>query len=225
MVYIGPGIDADAHAHHAVQVTVRLVGDVAFDFGGGFIERAVTLIAADRRHAQRAAGATIASVYVEPESTPGRALVTMSEPPLAVAPPDDPSSDGAWSWSSRLLDSLAAPNRAPAAVDPRILRLIEHLRENVEQRHEAIDALAKKVALSPGRLTHLFSEQIGIPLRPYILWLRLQRAGDVLAKGLNVTEAAHAAGFADGAHLSRTFRRMFGIPPSVIAASAVFASQ
>jgi len=31
---------------------------------------------------------------------------------------------------------------------------------------------------------------------------------------LSITEAAHAAGFADGAHFSRTFRRMMGFTPS-----------
>jgi AraC-like DNA-binding protein len=31
------------------------------------------------------------------------------------------------------------------------------------------------------------------------------------ASGAALTEAAHGAGFADSAHLSRTFRRMFGI--------------
>jgi len=33
-------------------------------------------------------------------------------------------------------------------------------------------------------------------------------------KGASLSEAAHAAGFADAAHLARTSRRMFGIPPS-----------
>lgn len=33
-------------------------------------------------------------------------------------------------------------------------------------------------------------------------------------RGSSLTEAAHVAGFADSAHLSRTFRSMFGIAPS-----------
>ena len=35
-------------------------------------------------------------------------------------------------------------------------------------------------------------------------------------RGANLTEAAHLAGFADSAHLSRTFRAMFGVAPSLL---------
>jgi AraC-like DNA-binding protein len=42
------------------------------------------------------------------------------------------------------------------------------------------------------------------------------RALERYAAGRPLTEAAHAAGFADSAHLSRTFRRMFGLPATVL---------
>jgi len=35
-----------------------------------------------------------------------------------------------------------------------------------------------------------------------------------LTGGASVTSAAHQAGFSDGAHLTRTFRRMLGLRPS-----------
>ena len=37
------------------------------------------------------------------------------------------------------------------------------------------------------------------------------RALELFVEGASLTDAAHGAGFADSAHLSRTFRRMFGI--------------
>jgi len=75
-----------------------------------------------------------------------------------------------------------------------------------------INEAAGHVGLSPSRASHLFVEQTGLPFRAYVLWLRLVRAVDAHAKGLSLTEAAHEAGFADSAHLSRAFRRMFGLP-------------
>jgi len=69
-------------------------------------------------------------------------------------------------------------------------------------------------------LMHVFTRSVGVPLRPYVRWLRLQRAAAELTTGSSVTDAAHAAGFADAAHLTRTFREMFGATPSAIAARA-----
>lgn len=54
---------------------------------------------------------------------------------------------------------------------------------------------------------------MGVPIRPYILWLRLQRASYELMNGATATETAHIAGFSDAAHLTRTFRRMLGTTP------------
>jgi AraC-like DNA-binding protein len=74
--------------------------------------------------------------------------------------------------------------------------------------HEA----ARGVGLSPSRASHLFVEETGLPFRTYVLWLRLMRAVDAHTSGLSLTDAAQEAGFADSAHLSRTFKRMFGLP-------------
>jgi AraC-like DNA-binding protein len=60
---------------------------------------------------------------------------------------------------------------------------------------------------------HVFTDSVGVPLRPYLLWLRVQRAAGALAAGHTVTEAAHIAGFADAAHMTRTFRRTLGTTP------------
>ena len=49
-----------------------------------------------------------------------------------------------------------------------------------------------------------------------ILWLRLQRAAHCIQRGASLTEAAHAGGFTDSAHLSHAFRRSFGLTPSEV---------
>jgi AraC-like DNA-binding protein len=72
------------------------------------------------------------------------------------------------------------------------------------------------VGLSASRLTHLFTSQVGIPLRRYVLWSRLRIAISRVQAGDDLTDAAHGAGFADSAHLTRTTRDMFGLPPSVL---------
>lgn len=79
-----------------------------------------------------------------------------------------------------------------------------------------MDAVAASVRLSPSRFLHLFTLSVGVPLRPYVLWLRLQCGARELAGEKSVTDAAYAAGFSDAAHFTRTFRRMIGATPSQI---------
>ena len=55
-----------------------------------------------------------------------------------------------------------------------------------------------------------------MPFQRYILWRRLSAAFEGLLAGSNITEAAHAAGFADAAHFARTIKAMFGIRASDI---------
>jgi AraC family transcriptional regulator len=75
---------------------------------------------------------------------------------------------------------------------------------------------AEGIYLSESRLRHLFVEQTGIPFKTYLLWLRLISALDHYARGNSLTQAAHAAGFSDSAHFSRTFRRTFGLPATTL---------
>jgi AraC-like DNA-binding protein len=57
-------------------------------------------------------------------------------------------------------------------------------------------------------------------LRPYILWRRFLRVWELMTARESLSAAAHAAGFADAAHLTRTCRRMFGFPPSALQLAA-----
>lgn len=70
---------------------------------------------------------------------------------------------------------------------------------------------AARVGLSSGRARHLFAEETGLPFRTYLLWRRLMRTVELFSAGASLTDAALGAGFSDSSHLSRTFRRMFGI--------------
>ncbi|MEV6279597.1 AraC family transcriptional regulator [Nocardia sp. NPDC051832] len=74
--------------------------------------------------------------------------------------------------------------------------------------------MAALVGLSPSRLSHVFAAHMGLPYVAWRRWMRLRRAMDAVRGGASLTEAAHAAGFADSAHLTRTCRDMFGITPT-----------
>src|SRR5262249_9357536 len=108
--------------------------------------------------------------------------------------------------------------RRPVKLHPNVHRVINYLRERIGvSSNFSLKTLADVSGLSQSRFMHVFTESVGVPLRPYILWLQLQRAACELMDGRTVTEAAHSAGFSDAAHLTRTFRRMLGTTPSDLA--------
>ena len=103
-------------------------------------------------------------------------------------------------------------------IDPRGARVLSYLQEEQHAFDDrSLKTLAGIAGLSPSRFMHAFTASVGVPVRPYILWLRLQRAACDLMDGASVTSAAHHAGFSDSAHMTRTFRRMLGATPSQLA--------
>jgi AraC-like DNA-binding protein len=109
---------------------------------------------------------------------------------------------------------LTAAGASSTRVHPRVRRALRYLQTLAPGADQSLPALAKVAGLSEGRFMHAFTESVGIPLRPYLAWLKLQRAAAAIATGSSLAEAAHGAGFADAAHMTRSFRRMFGVKPS-----------
>jgi AraC-like DNA-binding protein len=103
-------------------------------------------------------------------------------------------------------------------LDPRIREVLGRLKTE-EPDTVSVPELARGVGLSADRFMHLFKENMGLPVRKYLLWLKLQRAARAMKSGANLTRAAHEAGFSDSAHLSRTFKDMFGLSPSRVLAN------
>ena len=98
-------------------------------------------------------------------------------------------------------------------LDARVLKVIELLRQDHNSR---LDRLAAAVDLSYDRLSHLFAESMGLPLRTYQSWLKLYTAITLVRADakLRLTDVAHAAGFADSSHLCKAFVQAHGAPPS-----------
>jgi len=68
---------------------------------------------------------------------------------------------------------------------PGVTRVVRSLRERLERREDlSLKAVSALAGLSPSRFMHAFTESVGVPLRPYVLWLRLQRAACDLIHGV-----------------------------------------
>jgi AraC family transcriptional regulator len=219
----------DAHAHHAIQVTVALGG--RFRLGAEDVEFRgdAVAVAADALHWFEAEG-LVAILFIEPESRLGRAVAKAL---LAGAPAATVRADLVGEFGRQLEGAYRAGVRDDAALiglgrelaarlagdargdapDLRVRKMIAQANAKLDGPVSLADVVAAN-GLSAGRLSHLFVEQTGLPFRTYLLWLRLTRAVSEAAAGASLTQAAHQAGFADSAHFSRTFRRMFGVAPA-----------
>ena len=114
-----------------------------------------------------------------------------------------------------LLETIGlAPSRS-REMHPQVVRAVALLRRRANDLPGGSE-LARLLGLSPDRFRHIFARDMNLPYRRYRLWLRLQTAVAHAQSGASLTEAAHAAGFADSSHLTRTFREMFGIAPSSV---------
>ena len=92
-----------------------------------------------------------------------------------------------------------------------------HAIERLDQDPQLpLEDLADETGLSYDRMSHLFSESMGLPLRSYTLSLKIHTAARLVGTGLNMTDIAHAAGFSDSSHFSRVWLRAYGGTPSYL---------
>lgn len=231
------GAVVPVHAHYAIQVAFGSVPGIRFraserddwmTYGGAMIpSRQPHSMDATHVHPN-------AVIFVEPETREGRALTErylgegIAAVPEAVIADLVPPLFAVWedAWKGRRTGRDVA-NAAQQVVDAltggvpsvpsdeRILRAIAYIKAHLD-RPLTLDEVAAEAFLSPSRFRHLFVEQTGVGLRPYLLWRRFLHVWELLMKGETLSTAAHAAGFADAAHLTRTSRSMFGFPPSVM---------
>jgi len=193
------------------------------------------VVKADVHHEIDASGSFVVMAFIDATSALGVEVTAHLRAPVEIV-----SKAEAVRWQRALGDpkgldstriktwvtSTLMPNSAAAGIDGRVERVIRMLRASPLDTHAtSLLQLSRLAGLSPSRFAHVFTESIGVPVRPYVRWLRLQRAARELLTGRSVTHAAHVAGFADAAHLTRTFRRMVGAAPRDLVARARVSRQ
>ena len=219
------------HSHHAIQLCLPLDGTAQFktDHDDEWVIYCGALISPDVDHAFQAPGHVVANLLFEPESVLGRSVLSKyrHEPITALAAvqvaafvgplreayfngdDDETLSD----LAQRTIAAFAGVTIERTTIDHRIAEAIREIRRRIDEPI-VLSKLARQFGLSPGRFRHLFVQETGVSLRAFVLWERLNRALSLGFAGGSWTEAAHAANFADSAHLSRTSRRMFGFAPT-----------
>ncbi|TLG08869.1 helix-turn-helix domain-containing protein [Nocardia cyriacigeorgica] len=213
MAFTGDIGNTAAHSHAAVQILLVTAGEVILtDAAGRSAPAELAIIPPGVRHRVRAAPATTGFVaYLDSAGVAGRA---------AIARLGNLPADSVTSWIN-----AAIPRPTPVVTDQNptsrpagrlaydVVARALHVAATAGQPPSLVE-LAAAVSISPSRLSHLFTEHVGLPYAAWRRWTRLQRAVGTVRAGGSLTEAAHAAGFTDSAHLTKTCRDLFGITPT-----------
>jgi AraC family transcriptional regulator of arabinose operon len=102
----------------------------------------------------------------------------------------------------------------PRLLDPRLIGVLEDVSARLAEPL-TVAGLARRAGLSPSRLTHLFTEQLGVPPMRFVERQRLQAARQLLElTSRPVAEVARAVGYDDPLYFSTRFRRHTGWSPT-----------
>ncbi|HUR32473.1 MAG TPA: AraC family transcriptional regulator [Vicinamibacterales bacterium] len=220
-----------AHTHHAIQVVIALDGCVAVrGTADGWRETRGLVVRPDAEHSFDCNGALGVMLFVDPESSEGAWLAASLRQDITIVPEprldtivpemrafaEQPDGTGDIGALVRNCVQGLRPGLAPIRrFDERVTRVLEAIRESDDLRL-SLDTAADTACLSPTRFAHLFRDQVGLPFSRYMLWRKLTRAMVAIASERTIAAAAHAADFADAAHLTRTFYQMVGMAPSAL---------
>lgn len=219
LLYRGPVLPTSLHAHHATQIIFAPSGPLLLSDVRSTAPVRWAVIPADRPHAAVSACASAVMLYLDPDIRP-YSLLACGGACLAD-----------WVQAGELLEPglreameqgalpTVPSDRAARAIHPSVARLLQSVERDPGL---SLTARAALLHVSPSYLRHLLRRETALSHRALVRWNRLQGAARALSRGSSVTCAAHEAGFADAAHLSRTFRATFGICPRDCAAIATW---
>ena len=228
------GAVVPVHAHYAIQIAFGAEAGIRFrpSERDEWTTYAGAMIPSRLPHSMDATPVpNNVVVFVEPETRQGRAITERwLADGIAAIPPElvaehAPAIFDAWMRerseaaivreARKLVGALAGGVEPTIVSDERVLRATAYIRAHVGEPL-TLEQVAEVACLSPSRFRHLFVEQTGMAFRPYVLWRRFLHVWEVMMRGATLSQAAHAAGFADAAHLSRTSKTMFGFAPSAM---------
>jgi AraC family transcriptional regulator len=101
----------------------------------------------------------------------------------------------------------------------KLVRAVEYIQDQLDTEL-TVSGIADAVGMSPNYFGKLFKGSTGQTPHQYVVEARVKKAKELLTTGkFNISEAAHQVGFVDQSHLTRHFKRVFGLPPKRLLSS------
>lgn len=216
--YLGPVSQQSFHAHLAAQLALGVDQPVAVETpADGELRDRALLVAPLMRHRIAPTLSDVLLIYADPRGRLGRRLRSCATQSVLALPGFGRALLESWDRRQGLPDEraimTALDRRCPAAnpppLDARIQRALDALDDHGGK--QIAEIARSRAGISAGRLRELAQKELGTSLAHFSLWRKLDRSFRAATSGSGIAEAAYAGGFADQAHMARTFRRMLGL--------------
>jgi AraC-like DNA-binding protein len=110
------------------------------------------------------------------------------------------------------LSGTLNPRMEPTRTERVVLRAQERLRSSLDE-NLTLAAVADELATNKFVLLRAFRKLTGTTPYRYRTLVRIAHAKELLARGASPAEVSAVLGFSDQAHLSRSFKRTYGVTP------------
>ncbi|QJY45863.1 helix-turn-helix transcriptional regulator [Pseudonocardia broussonetiae] len=118
-----------------------------------------------------------------------------------------------------LLQTCEAPAGAVPPTDGAVARAARSLIEEDCTRTLRTEDLARAIGVHPSHLTRAFTSATGVAPQTYARQVRVAKARELICAGVALGEVAQVLGFSDQPHLTREFKKVYGVPPGALARS------
>jgi AraC-like DNA-binding protein len=102
---------------------------------------------------------------------------------------------------------------------PRAVSLARAYLHDNYARSIRLNELSVECAMSPFHLIRSFRASTGMTPHAYLTQVRCNRAREMLLDGESISAIAFSCGFSDQSHLTRTFKRIYGVTPGTYASA------
>lgn len=218
-------LEAATHSHGMIQFFLFLEDVPEMKVGKEKIHDRCLFVNVNVKHAVKFSDGLLFTCVIEPASDMGRKLSTLldekeysaledtkAESLIALTRPMiDSSSKAPYTKLMQKLYEVIGAGPCEKHLDERITEFLSML-ENCSCTDHSVDHFAEELHLSSSRLSHLFSEQVGITLKDYLLLHQLERVFQDILSGRKITDAAMDAGFDSPSHFASTVKRLMGLP-------------
>jgi AraC-like DNA-binding protein len=223
----GLEFDTKKHSHHAIKILINLDDNNKISLNDTPLNVNTIILDADIKHKLHANNHQSIILLINPDSTIGNHLRSeylqscsmysenieySSNFKTNILKPEgqELSKDELKNVLNEILSMFRGEDWQEYQIDNRIKKALKET-HSLEEKKISTAEIASWINLSESRFMHVFKEEVRIPFRRYLSWLRIIHAIRLLTKGNSVTESAMESGFTDVSHLHKTFGWFFGV--------------